>query len=276
VEQKQMRKIQLAAVSAVASLLVGGVPVGASADQQQSMEGAAAESSTTFYTFPDTPFLAISSHGNVTRYEGPTGYEHIGIGSFSEGYVLCYGPSRAFDTSASESGFAAGQANCTSNKCTITRNTSDGILQLRQVITKNASSDRSFSVAMTVRNLTGASVASVIVRRQVDLDVDTGGALGTAGIINWFGSSERDSVYAWNHLNKSAREEHAVILSSRTPLTIPSLAKVTAAILDSSCSPDNIAAAGPVEGDYGATIQYNLGTLAGGGSKTVTVQYQRN
>ena len=259
---------------AVASVL----PWTASAEQKLIPDGPAPESTDTFYTFPGTPILAISRNGNVVRYEGPSGYEHLGIGSFSEGYVLCYGTRNAFDTGALETGFGASTATCSGSRCTITRNTTDGLLQLRQVITKNASSDRSFSVEMTVRNLTGGSVTGIILRRQADLDVDTGGALGTAGFVNWFGSTERDSVTVWNPPNQSVREEHGVVLSRRAvnPASILATAKVTTNILDSSCSPTNIAAGGPIRGDFGASIQFNVGTLAGGRTALATVQYQRN
>ena len=254
------------------------LPWSASAEQKLIPAGPTPESTDTFYTFPGTPILAISRNGNVVRYEGPTGYEHLGIGSFSEGYVLCYGAKIAYDTGALQTGFGASTATCSGSRCTITRNTTDGILQLQQVITKNASSDRSFGVAMTVRNLTGGSVTGIILRRQADLDVDTGGALGTAGFVNWFGSTERDSVTVWNPPNQSAREEHGVVLSRRAvnPASILATAKVTANILDSSCSPANIAASGPVQGDFGASIQFNIGTLQGARSATAGVQYQRN
>ncbi len=270
--------MKMNSLAAVACMVIAGFPLGVSAGQKLAAEGAAPESADTFYNYPGTPKLAVSRSGNVVRYEGPTGYEHLGIGSFSEGYVLCYGAKNAFDTGASQTGFGTPTASCSGSKCTITRNTSDGLLQLKQVITKNASSDRSFGVAMTVKNLTGGNITGVILRRQADLDVDTGGALGTAGFVNWFGSTERDSVTAWNPPNQSPREEHGVVLSRRalSPASIVALAKVTSNILDSSCNPTNIAAGGPVRGDYGATIQFNIGTLNGGKSASAAVQYQRN
>ena len=262
----------------LAFALMIGLPGVASAEQRLGTEAVGSESTDTFYNFPGTPRLAVSRNGNVVRYEGPTGYEHIGIGSFSEGYVLCYGIRNAYDTGALESGFGASTANCRGSTCTITRTTTDGLLQLTQVITKNASSDRSFGVQMTVRNLSGGTVTGITLRRQVDLDVDTGGPLGTAGFVNWFGSTERDSVTAWNPPNQSVREEHGVVLSRRavSPASIVAIAKVTSAILDTSCNPTNIAASAPVRGDYGATIQFNIGSLAGGRSASAAVQYQRN
>ena len=88
--------------AAVVGLLLSGMVANASAADKQSAADVSARSSTTFYQFPGSPRVAISSHGNLTKFEGPVGYDHIGVGAFSEGYILCYGPTRAFDTGAAE------------------------------------------------------------------------------------------------------------------------------------------------------------------------------
>lgn len=78
--------------------------------------------------------------------------------------------------------------------------------------------------------------------------------------------------------NASGNEEHAVTLSQRgkSPASVLSLAKTTSPILDTTCNPANVIAAGPVKGDYGATIQFNLGTLGAGKTAGGTVQYRRD
>jgi hypothetical protein len=195
--------------------LAGIISAGASAAEKQSVGGTISpDSPTTHFVFAGKPIVSISQHGNLTRFEGPTGYDHIGVGAFSEGYILCYGSSRAYDTGSEEEGFLAGTFSCNSAKtsCTVTRKTSDGRLELRQVIKKNAT-DRSTTIAMRLRNLTGSSISGVVLRRQADPDVDTGGSLGTGDFTNWFGSSERDSAFAWNPPDKSG-EGHAVVISS--------------------------------------------------------------
>lgn len=260
---------------ALATIMISTAPSALLAKQSKS--DAAPESTTTFFTFTGSPRVAVSNHGNIVQFEAPAGYEHLGVGALSEGYVLCTSNSIAYDVGGSESGFGASTINCTAaGGCTITRNTSDGRLQLKQVIKKPA--DRAFSIAMTVKNLTGSGIAGVVLRRQSDLDVDSGGALGTAGFTNNFASSERDSVYVWNAPNASVNEEHAVTLSQRgkSPASALSLAKTTSAILDTTCNPANLTAAGPVKGDYGATIQFNLGTLGAGKTAGGTVQYRRD
>jgi len=275
-----------ASLAAIVGLLVGGyttaLPVHAE-EPGQFVGDVSTEDATTFYTFPGVPRIAISRHGNIVRFEGPTGYEHIGVGSFSEGYVLCYGASSAYDTGDSESGFGIASSSCSGSKCTITRSTTDGNVRLRQVITKNAPLERSLNVEMTITNTFGGGLAGVILRRQADFDVDTGGSKGTGVFANWFGAGEVDSAFAWNPTNAQPTaggigEGHAMLLRAynKVPTTVTRLSKVTENILDTSCSPTNFAADGPVFGDHGATIQFNVGALGTGRTAVLTVQYQRN
>lgn len=244
----------------------------------QKIEGVGAEAATAFYIFPGVPKLAISREGNLVRMEGPTGFEHIGNGAFSEGYVLCYGTVVAYDLAQDTFGFAPAVATCSGRTCTIVRNTADGKIQLKQVITKTADPDRSLNVEMTITNKSGASLGNVVLRRQADFDVDTGGSLGTRSFINWFGSSERDSAFAWNASADHASEDHAIVLRyyNKLPDAARRFAKVTSDILDNTCNPANIAANGPVQGDYGVTLQYSVGTLAVGQAVGLSAQYQRN
>ena len=165
------------------ALLISSISLGASAEPKQSAGVPGPLSSTTFHQFPGLPRVAISAHGNLVRFEGPLGYDHIGVGAFSEGYVLCYGPSRAYDTGSSEAGFNAGTQSCSSNTCTVTRNTTDQKMQLKQVITFDKG-NRTVSFAMTLKNLTKGTITGVVLRRQADLDVDTGGASGTGDFNN--------------------------------------------------------------------------------------------
>jgi hypothetical protein len=234
---------------------------------EKAKDGVVNFDTTIAYTFPGTPRVAISRHGNVVDFEGPAGYQHI----YTEGYVLCYGLNNAYDIGIYESGFSAASAfSCSGSTCTVTRNTADGRLELRQVITKNVPFERSFNVQMRVRNLTGSRISGIILRRHVDFDVDAPSA-------NYFMATESDSVVGWNPADASAAEDHAAMIRffRRTPTTIPTFAKVVN-WPDSSCSPTNYATGGPVFGDYGATIQYDVGSLAAGASATVEVQYQRN
>lgn len=269
---------QAAMVAAVVVAALGTLPARAELGEQAvSGSNATPENTDLFYVYPGRPRVWLSSHGNVLRFEGPTGYDHVGVGNLSEGYVLCYSGRQAWDTGESESGFGPSVASCSGNTCTVTRNTSDGWFRLRQVISK-VDVERSLSIEMTLTKIGGPNQVGVILRRQVDLDVDTGGSLGSGNFENWFGASERESVWAWNAANNTANEGHAVMLRQviRRPGNVQYFAKVTSAILDNSCSPGNLAVNGPVRGDYGGTIQYNVGNMGQGATFVGRVQYQRN
>lgn len=234
-----------------------------------------------FYTFPDTPITAISAHGNLVRFDGPVGFEHIGVGTYGEGYVLCYGSKRAYDVGYSESGFGPPTAaSCSGNSCTIVRKTTDNKIEFKQEFKKSSTAElgRLIRVKMTVTNLTGTNLTNVVLRRQVDFDVDAGGIKGTGSFVNWFASSEADSAFAWNSPSDYLEEGHALVLRhiTKSPTAIKAVSKVTDDILDSSCNPTNIANDGPVRGDYGATLQYNIGTIKGNKSAVGMVEYQRN
>jgi hypothetical protein len=280
-----MRGAAAAAAFAAVGLAGALASLPANATQGEQSAGstsASPESDNVFYVYPGRPRVWLSNHGNLLRFEGPSGYDHVGVGQLSEGYVLCYtgfgSQRRAWDTGSSESGFGPSVASCSGNRCTITRNTSDGWLRLRQVITK-VDVERSLTVEMTLSRIGGPSLSGVVLRRQVDLDVDAGGSLGSGDTVSWFGATERESVWAWNAANNTNNEGHAVMLRQiqRTPASVLYSAKVTELILDNSCSPFNLAANGPVRGDYGATIQYNIGNMGQQGQTFMgRVQYQRN
>lgn len=236
--------------------------------------GIGAASSTPLYQFPGVPRVTISNHGNIMSLVSATGAKHVS----SEGYVLCYASTVAYDLMYSEAGFRPPtMANCWGNTCIVTRNTSDGVMRLRQVIIKSRSEDRALSIEMTVTNLAGYSISPVVLRRQVDLDVDARTITGGT-VINRFATSELDSLTAWNAPYDSADVGSAILVRHlrAKPSSMIYLPKITSNPVDTSCNPQNIAVNGEVRGDYGGSMQYNIGTLAGGGRATVKIQYQRN
>lgn len=251
------------------------------ADGEQTLDEFVSTDSAIFYTFPGLPITAISEHGNVVRFDGPVGFEHIGVGAVGEGYVLCYNATNAYDVGSFESGFLdPTTVSCVANTCTIVRTTSDGKVQFTQEFQKSSTAElgRLMRIKMTVKNLTAGSLTNVILRRQADFDVDTGGPKGTSSFTNWFASGKVDSAFAWNSPNDYAQEAHALLLRhiTKTPTAIKTASKVTEDILDTSCNPGNIADSGPVRGDYGVTLQYNIGTLKAKKSAVGMVEYQRN
>jgi hypothetical protein len=227
----------------------------------------------------------ISTHGNLISYFSPNSstsghYEHVGVGAFSEGYVLCYtNPSSgrnvdAFDTGSSESGFGA--STTTLSPVTVTRTTSDGVLRLKQTISFDAATNSVF-FTMVVTNLKGVRVRNIVLRRQVDFDTDTGGANGWATFENWHANDTHGSVWAWNAPASAPAGDEAHNMVLRNYQThVEQFAYVTGDILDNSCNADSkLPSDGPHFGDYGDTLMYPLGSLAAHASTNAGVQYLR-
>ena len=210
--------------------------------------------------------ITLSTHGNVVEFESPAGFEHIAIGDIHEGYILCASGTNQFDVGDSELGFNAPlTATCPNNtSCTVTRNTSNGLMQLTQTFTLIAS-ERALKIEMIVKNLSPSlPLTGVILRRQVDFDIDS-------VFNNSHAAPARDGVFAWNNA-ASVPQGHGLMLRYVRGGTRE--AKVNS--FETSCSPPDSAQAGPVSGDFTETIQFQLGNIAPLGSKSVVVQYQQS
>jgi hypothetical protein len=129
--------------------------------------------------------VRILREGNLTQFTSPgsdlvNGYGHLYADEILEGYVLCYThPSSGatviahdlyFDLDEGRGvGFGPASGSCSSaTACTVTRQTSNGILQLQQNFAFHGT-DRHLRITMAVKNLTGGTVSNVILRRQVFL-----------------------------------------------------------------------------------------------------------
>jgi len=204
----------------------------------------------------------ISTTGNVFSAESPSGFEHIEAGTFQEGYILCYTPQggsqvNAYDDDLNQFGFGAA-TDTAGPPVAVTRKTSDNKMQLKQVYTFNAQS-KSLKIVMSVKNLTSSTASGVIIRRAVDFDIDS----------NFFNDWGRtlDSAFAWNDTTGHGMNLQHVAGPSHT-------AKVFAAFYPDDCTPTSDAT--PLSGTDGvASIDYNLGNIAAGATKSATVQYTR-
>ena len=296
-------KISGAALLAGAVCLVPNVNLVAQSDQQ-TLDPRAAHSGpilTNFISGIDRGTrVAVSTHGNIVAFTSPNvagaQYEHLGVGAFSEGYVVCYTPNvlggtnvTAVDTGDFDNG-RFGAAVTTVGPTTVTRTTTDGYVRLKQSFVFNGT-NKSLQIKMDLTNIsniteaTDASLVGVTLRRQADFDVDTGGTSGWAAFANRFFADTRDGVTAWNDRvdAPAGAEAHALTLRHITG-TFPVAgrsAKVTGNILDSSCNPahTNTAALSPPysRNDFGGTLQYSLPTaLAPGRTVSATVMYVRH
>jgi hypothetical protein len=227
--------------------------------------------------------VSISTHGNIIRYESPTGYEHIGVGTFSEGYILCYtNPAsgatvNTFDTGSSESGW--GPSVTSGAPVAVDRDTADGLIHLKQVYSFDGLR-KSLGIEMRITNNTAVNITNVILRRQVDFDVDTGGAKGWSGFLNWHARSTRGGVWAWDDPSEppAGFAAHGMLMqhNSANPSPVGTrAAKVTEDILDSTCSPASKTTPLNSLNDDGETIQYNLGTLPAHQTKNFRLSYYR-
>ena len=218
------------------------------------------------HTFSGAPIVSISRDGNITEFRGAAAQtNHM----YDEGYALCNTGSnpRYSTTKVGESGFAVSSCNCSGNTCTVTRNTTDGRLRLIQEFTKPANSERSLNIKMTVRNLTGSNVNNVNLRRLAVVDIN--------GAIDEWHHATRDSYSAWGTKADAIPFATRLRHITKTPAAITYEAKTTN-FGDNSCNPVDQTFGDPVLGDYGGTVQYNLGTLGPAASKSVTVQYLRD
>lgn len=246
----------------------------------------------------------ISDDGNVLGFGGPvigSDYEHMNVGALSEGYVLCYRNPRtgamvtAYDVGTAAAGFGPSSANDSdANNRQVIRSTSDGLLQLKQGFSFYGKEKR-LLVGMDVINPNPYPITDVVLRRQADFDVDSGGADAWAGSRNLWARTSRDSIFAWTEPATAAnagKEAHGMLMTHRAghihqsgvytelPASTRS-AKVTESPLDSSCNPPAKPTPVTVPADDGGTLQVNIGTIAAApspGSDTranVTVWYQR-
>ncbi len=217
------------------------------------------------HTYNGAPKVSISKEGNILLFQGANQGDHI----YNEGYVLCNSgsPTRYSTATIGDVGFNAASCSCTGATCTVTRDTSDGRMRLIQEMTQPAGLDRTFNIKMTVKNLTGAGINNVVLRRFATVDINS-------AISEWHESTNNSSS-GWG--TKDDGIPYAVRLRhiTRSPATITTEAK-TPFFGDLSCSPVDQSTGGPVFGDYDSTVQYGMGTLGPSASKTVTVQYVRD
>lgn len=228
--------------------------------------------------------MGVNSDGNVIQFESPPGYEHIGVGAFSEGYTVHYTidlpfapiPRAAYDV---DLGAGTGWNPPIGFGTFVVRYTTDMAVSLMQNF-KADCVNRSLTVLNTITNtgILPVQLTGVCFARQADLDTDTGGSNGWADFINNHAASD-DSSFAWNDKGDPRKPEgldsHSMS-TSKVAGHSPSVAKVTPGILDTDCPGGDVAAEGPDRGDFGNRIETTKNTLAPFESITLEVKYQRD
>jgi hypothetical protein len=226
--------------------------------------------------------IGINDEGNIIQYESPPGYEHIGVGAFSEGYVVRYDDSGTVKTIFDTGDGASGWLNPISLGSFVERISSDGNIRLTQMFIPDCEKRTLVIVNKLTNNNKGfVPLSQICFARQVDFDIDTGGTLGWAGFINNHAASV-DSYFAWNDKGDAPadRTSHAMTLAqlvAPSPAVAPTVAKVTFPILDQTCPAEDAAPNDPILGtDVGGRVEVTKDALAPGESLTLVVSYARN
>jgi hypothetical protein len=283
----------MAAIVALCALFSAHASAEQGDDLQRSASGstkkeAALATTSTTSTTPKASFASssganflgvkVSDHGNLMSFESPKGQEQVFDGQ--EGYALCsigVGDSatvHGHDTGSVESGFGpATFSQPTAGKfpLTVTRKTTDGKIKLTQVWNQPDAVEKDVTVAMTVTNLSGNSIAEVLLSRSGDFDVGNSGADQ--------GARTNDSAWQWNDVD-STTDTPPVGLR----LGALSLGTAHEALIESrpdwnndtrqTCFGVGQGTPTPSE-DLAMRVLYDLGGLNGGQSKTVKFEYGR-
>jgi hypothetical protein len=182
-----IRSVQIALLLTISCVAVAqqksrqqsGAPAPASTDCAATFTSGKGDNATQF---------CVTENGNITQFS-KGGNEYISVGDFLEGYGMCDDtttPVGYYDYAEVDSGnWSAASFSKTASKAVSTRQTSDGIWQITNTITKvaaNSSGPGAAKVAMEVRNQT-ATERTILLLRYADVDFSDG---GTDDFINDF------------------------------------------------------------------------------------------
>lgn len=272
------RTVLLLATVALVLLLVGGV----AASQNSSGGGDVSIESTTqqasFTSGSGATFLrvAVSDHGNLLSFESPQGAQSLGG---LEGYVLCsQGGStvHGYDWGGGEAGFGSATLSQPNGAgtfpLTVTRNTTDGKFQLKQVWNKPDNIEKDVTVTTTLKNLSSTTINGVVLSRTGEVNA---GGVGTD--TGDFGTHTSDSALQWDDLDVVGPTAVGLMLTALTFQTshTPYIESLN------GWNPTGCFFSGLVQTpvttrqDLAMRMNYNLGNIAAGASKTVKFEYRR-
>ena len=202
----------------------------------------------------------VSESGTMPKFESPAAQEHLRIGIFTEGWILCrFNTPLQWDVSSSTQGNAgsilvSGPTGTGVTTRTIPNLATGGFAEVTNLFKADVK-ENDITITMTVKNVSGATVPSVWVARAYDPDLN-----GTT-----FGDThDRTTRSIW------AREGDALVLTATT-FSLLTRAAVTG---DLPCSAPSVAT--PVVGDFVLSkVAYFIGDLTHGSSKKVVFNYSR-
>jgi hypothetical protein len=200
----------------------------------------------------------VNEHGNLMQFESPAGQEHIRIGGFQEGYVLCVNGDAAtyYDNGLGETGwFPPVLVAKTTTSVTIDRTTNDGKFKLTQKWTRD-STERDLTVQMTLLNL-GPAV-NVKLARNSDIDAN---------------NDPPDDRYDASRYGAWVRDVDGVAMYGLTLSPAPTSVIEGVSLSSAKCNPIPAAVPGG-PGDPGVYVIYNFGEMKTNAKKIVKVGYR--
>lgn len=244
-------------VDAVAQSAAGTNSSRAAADALSDVGPASTDCTYEFGSTNGNLAWCISEHGNLMRFTSPAGQEHIRIGGFQEGYVLCTGGGTYADIGLAEEGWGPPTLLVrTGSSVTIRRVTNDGLFQLDQRWTRD-NVRRDLTVRMIVTNL--GPTQNVILRRNADLDVD---------------NDFQDDRWDQSAHSGWVRDLNAVTMSALTIGRRHTIVIDAPSLIDTTCSPVGAVPSPGGPGDPGVSVIYDLGSMRTRAVLTVEVNYR--
>lgn len=225
--------------------------------------------------------FCISDHGNIQHLESPAKYQQINT---REGYAVCryesegLNPKRSFDAGIAEGGFGPSiieqPGGPSTLPMTITRQTTDGQLELKQTFDWNKA-EKEILITMSLKNISAAPIPHVVIARYFDGDLDNtaGGDLYDYST-NSLWAREDDQYAARNGLTLTALTDsykHYINIE-RAEVWDPYGTDVKSARY---CHSGDLADGGQFPSDWIGRIRYILQTIQPGATKTVKYIYRR-
>jgi hypothetical protein len=246
------------------ALAAGFLFVSAAAFAQQPAVSAETTSSCT-HTFSKGGFsYCVNAHGNMPSFIGPAGFEHVRLGIVVEGYELCSATfSHGYDVGSSESAWGATAliSGPTSTGVGYSRTTADGRFRIEHTF-KMDTAEHDVTLTVKVINISSVTMTQVAYTRFIDIDAANNNT-------NDMWTNSRDEIEAVDIVQRRGMSINAITFD-----TAHFTGVVPFAALTPNCGVAHFGSNGDI-GDNMALIQYTLGTMGPGQSKTVKYVYKR-
>jgi hypothetical protein len=219
--------------------------------------------------------VCVDDDGSIREFQSPAGKQQVTTAANYEGYALCSGTGanlkvHGHDSGQDDQGFGLSSVDQPGGVGTfplnIVRNTTDGKFAITQVFSRDTS-ERVFTVVMTVKNLTGAPITGVKLARYFNGDID-----GSAA--NDVYSRTLDTVWGTQGPTGNGLALFAKSSTSHTT-RVERATNWDPNGLGSAEKCDVTGYNGTAIGDYVGRVTYSLGTINAGASKTVSIVYRR-